>query len=148
MTHQQESDMRPKPELYNSHYAEWFKDPDVIAAYPSRPPYARAAIEFLSELITDRPRRVLDIGCGTGDIARRLAPLVDRVDAVDFSAEWSRPAENFQVALPRMCVGLSGRSKTSGWTHRMGWLRLGKACTGWIGRSFYPAWLTYCRLVS
>ena len=86
MMHQQESGMRPKPERYDSHYAAWFKDPDVIAAYPSRPPYAHAAIEFLSELVTDRPRRVLDIGCGTGDIARRLAPLVDHVDAVDFSA--------------------------------------------------------------
>ena len=78
--------MRPKPELYDSHYAAWFKDLDVIAAYPPRAPYARAAIEFLSELVTDRPRRVLDIGCGTGDIARRLGPLVDRVDAVDISA--------------------------------------------------------------
>lgn len=77
--------MQPKPELYGSHYAEWFKDPDVIAAYPSRPPYARAAIEFLSELVADRPRRVLDVGCGTGDVARPLAPLVDHVDAVDFS---------------------------------------------------------------
>lgn len=78
--------MQPKPELYSSHYAQWFKDPDVIAAYPSRPPYAEAAIQFLSELATDRPRRALDIGCGTGDIARRLAPLIDLVDAVDFSA--------------------------------------------------------------
>ena len=78
--------MQPKPELYSSQYAEWFKDPDVVAAYPSRPPYAQTAIEFLSELTTDHSRRVLDIGCGTGDIARRLAPLVDRVDAVDFSA--------------------------------------------------------------
>ena len=78
--------MQPKPELYSSHYAEWFKDSDVIAAYPSRPPYARVAIEFLSELVTDRPRRVLDIGCGTGDIARDLGPLVHRVNAVDFSA--------------------------------------------------------------
>jgi SAM-dependent methyltransferase len=78
--------MQPKPELYSSHYAEWFKDPQVVAAYPSRPPYAQAAIEFLNQLATDRPRRVLDVGCGTGDIARRLAPLVDHVDAVDFSA--------------------------------------------------------------
>jgi SAM-dependent methyltransferase len=30
-------------------------------------------------------RRVLDLGCGTGIIARELAPLVDHVDAVDFS---------------------------------------------------------------
>ena len=78
--------MRPKPELYESHYADWFKDPDVIAAYPSRPAYAHAAIEFLGELVTDHARRLLDIGCGTGDIARRLAPLVDHVEAVDFSA--------------------------------------------------------------
>src|SRR5262245_59120753 len=27
MMHQQEYGMRPKPELYSSHYAEWFKDP-------------------------------------------------------------------------------------------------------------------------
>jgi SAM-dependent methyltransferase len=78
--------MRPKPERYSSQYAEWFKDPDVIAAYPSRPPYAQPAIDFLSGLASDRPRRALDIGCGTGDIARRLAPLVEQVDAVDFSA--------------------------------------------------------------
>src|SRR5215470_16663292 len=78
--------MQPKPELYSSHYAEWFKDSDVIAAYPSRPPYARTVIEFLSELTTDHSRRVLDIGCGTGDITRPLAMLVDHVDAVDFSA--------------------------------------------------------------
>jgi len=29
---------------------------------------------------------VLDVGCGTGDLARRLAPLVERVHAVDFSS--------------------------------------------------------------
>ena len=57
----------------------------VIAAYVSRPPYAQAAIEFLPDLITDQPAAVLDVGCGPGDIARRLAPLVDHVDAVDFS---------------------------------------------------------------
>jgi len=47
--------MRPKPELYDSYYAAWFKDPNVIAAYPYRPPYAGVAIEFLSELVTDGP---------------------------------------------------------------------------------------------
>lgn len=37
-------------------------------------------------LITDQPRIVLDIGCGTGDLARGLAAAdVERVDAVDFS---------------------------------------------------------------
>jgi SAM-dependent methyltransferase len=40
----------------------------------------------LTSLITGEPRHVLDAGCGTGYLARPLAPLVDRVDAVDFSA--------------------------------------------------------------
>src|SRR6266487_724269 len=75
---------RVRPESGRGRHLSGSRIP-TIAAYPSRPPYAHAAIEFLSELTTD-PRRVLDIGCGTGDIARRLAPLVDRVDAVDFSA--------------------------------------------------------------
>ncbi len=55
------------------------------AAYPSRPPYPHAVIQQLAALVVDEPRHVLDIGCGTGDLARRLAPLVDGVDAVDFS---------------------------------------------------------------
>jgi len=41
---------------------------------------------MLAGLMTYEPRAVLDIGCGTGFIARPLAPLVDRVDAVDISA--------------------------------------------------------------
>jgi predicted TPR repeat methyltransferase len=54
--------------------------------YPYRPPYPDEAIELLVELIRDGPRTVLDAGCGTGDLSRRLAPRVDRVDAVDASA--------------------------------------------------------------
>jgi SAM-dependent methyltransferase len=54
--------------------------------YPYRPPYPDEAIELLVELIRDGPRTVLDVGCGTGDLSRRLAPRVDRVDAVDASA--------------------------------------------------------------
>ena len=77
--------MQPKPELYRSEYGAWFKDPLVVAAYPSRPSYAEAAIQFVAQLACDEPRRVLDVGCGTGDVARRLAPLVDGVDAVDHS---------------------------------------------------------------
>ena len=41
---------------------------------------------MLRDLVVGQPRRVLDLGCGTGDIARPLAGLVDFVDAVDCSA--------------------------------------------------------------
>lgn len=41
---------------------------------------------ILSRLAMDHPRAVLDIGCGTGFVARPLTPMVDQVDAVDVSA--------------------------------------------------------------
>jgi ubiquinone/menaquinone biosynthesis C-methylase UbiE len=40
----------------------------------------------LAELLTGSSRAVLDVGTGPGDVARRLAPYVERVDAVDWSA--------------------------------------------------------------
>ena len=41
---------------------------------------------ILLGLIGDAPAVVLDAGSGEGSLARRLAPLVNRVDAVDLSA--------------------------------------------------------------
>jgi SAM-dependent methyltransferase len=78
--------MEPKPELFASTYGTWFQDQLVVAAYPLRPPYPDEVIQLLAGLLPDAPRTVLDVGCGTGEIARRLAPLVARVDAVDASA--------------------------------------------------------------
>jgi SAM-dependent methyltransferase len=81
--------MAPKPSHLSGDYGAWFKDPLVAAAYPYRPPYPAEVVETLVSLVPaapGAPRAVLDVGCGSGDLARRLAPLVDRVDAVDFSA--------------------------------------------------------------
>jgi SAM-dependent methyltransferase len=39
----------------------------------------------LARLVDPDCPRVLDVGCGTGEIARRIAPLVEHVDAVDLS---------------------------------------------------------------
>jgi SAM-dependent methyltransferase len=54
-----------------------------VAVYHLRPPYPGSLFERLSEVAADGP--VLDAGCGTGDLARGLAPRVERVDAVDAS---------------------------------------------------------------
>jgi SAM-dependent methyltransferase len=62
-----------------------FQDPSVIASYRYRPPYPAEVFTVLSGLITETPRRVLDIGCGTGFVARELLPHADAVDAVDVS---------------------------------------------------------------
>ena len=74
-----------KPSHLSGAYGAWFKDPLIVAAYPARPAYPAAVIQVIADLVVDTPRIVLDVGCGPGDLARRLAPLVERVDAVDFS---------------------------------------------------------------
>lgn len=53
-------------------YASVFRDSSVVRAYHHRPPYQLEAIEYLAGLVGDTPRAVLDVGCGTGDIARPL----------------------------------------------------------------------------
>ena len=78
--------MLPKPAHLGPRYGAQFADLGVVAAYPHRPPYPAETFEILVGLVTDAPRAVLDAGCGTGDLARRLAELVGRVDAVDPSA--------------------------------------------------------------
>jgi SAM-dependent methyltransferase len=77
--------MQPKPAHLGEVYAAQFSDASVVAAYRERPPYPAATFPMLAGLIASTPRFVLDVGCGTGDIARGLVPFVDRIDAVDRS---------------------------------------------------------------
>jgi SAM-dependent methyltransferase len=78
--------MEPKPKHLGAEHAAMFQDESVARAYRFRPPYPAEAIELLASLAVEPPRAVLDVGSGTGDLARRLTPLVSRVDAVDLSA--------------------------------------------------------------
>jgi SAM-dependent methyltransferase len=81
--------MYPKPSHHSADYAAWFRDPLIAQAYPHRPPYPNAVFSLLASLVAGGAGAVLDLGAGTGDLARRLAamaPLVTRVDAVDASA--------------------------------------------------------------
>ncbi len=78
--------MRPKPAHLGPEYASQFSDPSVIAAYHRRPPYPAEVFDVLAKLVIDEPRSVLDVGCGTGEIARGLASRVASVDALDPSA--------------------------------------------------------------
>jgi ubiquinone/menaquinone biosynthesis C-methylase UbiE len=76
----------PKPKGLRIEYASQFKDSSVVGAYGCRPAYPDATFPMLADLVVGRPRRVLDVGCGTGFVARPLVAYVDWVDAVDFSA--------------------------------------------------------------
>jgi SAM-dependent methyltransferase len=78
--------MLPKPKGLAPEYGAQFRDRSVAEAYPHRPPYPAATFDVLAGLVAGGSGAVLDVGAGTGDIARRLAPLVARVDAVDASA--------------------------------------------------------------
>ena len=80
-----EAAMKPKPGHLGLKYAEQFRDTSIADVYHCRPPYADETIARLLGLVVDEPGTILDVGCGTGDLARRLAPEVKRVDAVDFS---------------------------------------------------------------
>ena len=76
----------PKPAFLGPDFAAPFKERGVVEAYRHRPPYPPELFDLLVGLIRAEPRVVLDAGCGTGNLARPLAPRVERVDAVDFSA--------------------------------------------------------------
>ncbi|GLV57985.1 hypothetical protein KDH_48190 [Dictyobacter sp. S3.2.2.5] len=71
---------------YRAHAAA-FQDKSVVYAYRYRPIYPSATFDLLVQLMGTRPGAVLDVGCGSGDIARQLVPRVERVDAVDFSSQ-------------------------------------------------------------
>jgi SAM-dependent methyltransferase len=78
--------MEAKPKGWASEYAAWFDESSLVERYHLRPPYPPETFELLASLALGSPRVVLDAGCGPGDLARGLAPHVDRVDAVDRSA--------------------------------------------------------------
>lgn len=79
--------MTDKPRQWGADYASVFQDQSVVAAYQHRPAYPDETFAFLASLIPPTIARpaVLDAGCGTGFIARPLAPLVGAIDAVDIS---------------------------------------------------------------
>jgi SAM-dependent methyltransferase len=77
--------VRPKPGGLERQHAEQFCDAAVVAAYGARPPYFERVIALIVGLVLDEPPRVLDLGCGTGEIARRLAPHVEQITAIDQS---------------------------------------------------------------
>jgi len=77
--------MIPRPESHGEQYVARFADQSVVDRYHLRPTYPPETFELLNALILDEPRAVLDVGCGSGNVARPLAEYVERVDAVDRS---------------------------------------------------------------
>src|SRR6201999_3620756 len=78
-------DMLLRPESHTEKFSMRFQDASLVERYHFRPTYPAETFTILDGLITDEPRVVLDVGCGTGNLTRHLARYVDRIDAVDFS---------------------------------------------------------------
>jgi SAM-dependent methyltransferase len=77
--------MGPKPDYLRLVHAARFQEQEVADTYHLRPSYPAETFDILLSLMRGQPRTLLDVGAGTGDIARKMAPFVERVDAVDFS---------------------------------------------------------------
>jgi len=75
-----------KPRGLERRYAEQFCDASIVEAYRARPPYPAGLDPLFIELAGGADAHILDLGCGTAELARRLAPRVRAVTAVDHSA--------------------------------------------------------------
>lgn len=59
-------------------------DPFGIESYP----YEQKKIQrVVDQIATQRFNHILDIGCGTGSLSRRIAPFADTVTAIDYSPQ-------------------------------------------------------------
>jgi SAM-dependent methyltransferase len=83
MTREERPDQPPGRDAQRARV--WLQE-TIARAYRSRPPYPAAVPDVLLSLLGDEESAaVLDVGCGTGDLARALVGEASRVDAVDLS---------------------------------------------------------------
>ena len=108
---------RAKPRHLDAEYAAQFGDEEVAAAYRHRPPYPSDTFHILEPLLASRPRTVVELGAGTGDLTIGLAPLVERLIAVEPS----------RAMLER------GRRRTVGYRH-IEWLAVAAEDYAFDGR--------------
>src|SRR4051812_17050737 len=77
--------MFKKPRHLTFENAMRFQAQSLVDVYHLRLPYPQAVFDRLLSLLADLPSRVLDVGTGTGDLARGLVDKVEQVDALDVS---------------------------------------------------------------
>jgi SAM-dependent methyltransferase len=75
--------MEPKPTHLSQRYAAQFAEQAVVQAYRHRLPYPDEAADLVLALAGQREPRVLEVGCGTGDLTLLLTARGAAVDAVD-----------------------------------------------------------------
>jgi SAM-dependent methyltransferase len=83
-----------KPKHLSKEYGDQFQDVGIVERYRERPPYQQNVIDILMAKLT-QGARVLDLGCGTGEIAIPLSERGVIVDAVDPSSAMIEKAKTF-----------------------------------------------------
>lgn len=75
--------MKPKPSGLGPKYGDQFADQSVVRAYAHRLPYPAEVFPFLGSLQPHGPGRLLELGCGAGNLTGGLAAYAQSIDAVD-----------------------------------------------------------------
>jgi len=77
--------VQSKPSGLGPAHAAQFDDASIVAAYGARPPYPESLVTLILDVAGVSHPRILDLGCGTGELSRRLAPHAGAIVAVDRS---------------------------------------------------------------
>ncbi len=89
-----------------------FEESEVAAHYQYRPDYPEALFTKLIELSPGHGR-ALDLGCGTGKIARRICQAFTTVTAVDASAEMLEVARHAERNRERNIAWICGLAENA-----------------------------------
>jgi SAM-dependent methyltransferase len=87
-----------------------FADQEVARLYRHRAPYPGEVLTTLHGLLV-APRTILDVGAGTGALARRMVGFAERVDAVDPSAAMTREGRRLPGGADPRLHWIQGRAE-------------------------------------
>ncbi len=87
-----------------------FSDRDVARLYRHRAPYPEEVLTTLGRLLV-APQTILDVGAGTGALARRMVGFAERVDAVDPSAAMIHEGRRLPGGADRRLHWILGRAE-------------------------------------
>jgi SAM-dependent methyltransferase len=87
-----------------------FSNREVVRRYRHRAPYPGEVLTTLRRLLV-APRTILDVGAGTGALARRIVGFAERVDAVDPSAAMIHEGRRLPGGADRRLHWILGRAE-------------------------------------
>src|SRR5215831_10489507 len=105
------NDVRPKLTGLDPSYAAQFDDSAIVAAYHVRPPYADGVVSLIVDLAGGANGRILDLGCGTGELTRRVSADVQSITAIDRSARMVAEARRLRGGNRRNVEWIVGRAE-------------------------------------